>query len=768
MYLKHFGFDQKPFNITPNPEFMFLSGTHKEVFAHLLYGIQNHSGFIAVTGEVGTGKTTVLRTLFNQLDNDCYRLALIFNPSLSALELLQNINREFGIECHAQSLSDLQQALNNHLLEENRVGRTVVLVIDEAQNLSPDVLEQIRLLSNLETETDKLIQIVLVGQPELAIMLEKPELRQLRQRITVRYRLEQMGQEDGLRYILHRAEVAGQPRKDLFEPNALRVILKKTTGNPRLINILCDRSLLVAFSADASQVRRQHVEQALRELWREEGGTGLNRIFVFCCFLLLCFVGAAGWWMNRAEPPLQPTEPVVVAPPVISATVPESASTLASEPESPLADRMQVLRRQLSAQQSSQDLRNAFNAMAGLWQVKPLDADTPIQPGSLRNMARDRGLDLTTYSGSFASFLQFNLPAILDLSIPGVDSPRYLALTAFDSGGFRVSPEFPHGDRLQIDELESLWSGYAYLVWKNHADIPYIGKTGEQGQSVLLLQQLLARSGFYNQSPSGLFDQDTIAAVTRFQAASGLIQDGRIGPQTLILLYRAAGFSEIQLDQVAVGGGDMSSILKALRKLEEEKARQDQGSVDIATDILRTSGRRASRSWLMPLAVAALLLAGAGGGVYLSRSLVSDHAPETVIVPEMKTIPSRPVVVSSAPASATEPKIQSFPVSPPVEKTPVTGPPVISTPDPAPVAIQAQPVPLDRTQSIEDVPPEMPKLVVSGIVYQEDPQNRMAVINDLPVMSGTTIEGVDVVEIQPDRVIFSFEGQRFSILMSDQ
>src|SRR5512136_2325630 len=189
MYCEFYGFKEKPFTVTPNPRFMFLSKNHKEAFAHLLYGIDNHAGFIVLTGEVGTGKTTVLRTLLVQFDTTAIRSALILNPCLSALELLRAINREYAIPWEGLSAQELLEALNRFLLEEKKEGRTVVLVIDEAQNLEPQVLEQIRLISNLETETDKLIQIVLAGQPELAEILGKPELRQLRQRVTVRFHL---------------------------------------------------------------------------------------------------------------------------------------------------------------------------------------------------------------------------------------------------------------------------------------------------------------------------------------------------------------------------------------------------------------------------------------------------------------------------------------------------------------------------------------------------------------------------------------------------
>ncbi|MGZ3580622.1 MAG: ExeA family protein, partial [Syntrophales bacterium] len=184
MYLDFYGFREKPFNLTPDPRFVFLSKNRREAFAHLLYGIENRTGFIALTGEVGLGKTTVLRSLLSQLDADHYRTALIFNPRLSSPKLLQSITREFGISAHSSNSGDLLDALNMFLLQQNAEGRTVVLAIDEAQNLETHVLEQIRLISNLETDKEKLIQIVLSGQPELAQILKKKEMRQLSQRIT--------------------------------------------------------------------------------------------------------------------------------------------------------------------------------------------------------------------------------------------------------------------------------------------------------------------------------------------------------------------------------------------------------------------------------------------------------------------------------------------------------------------------------------------------------------------------------------------------------
>lgn len=269
MYCEFFGFAEKPFTITPNPRFIFLSKNHKEVFAHLLYGVRSHCGFIEITGEVGTGKTTALRTLLNQLESESYRLAFIFNPSLSALELLRSINAEFGIESTVRSAGELLSALYNFLLRENAAGRTVVLVIDEAQNLQPAVLEQIRMLSNLETETDKLIQIILVGQPELGAMLERTELRQLSQRITVRYHLRPMDFDDARAYIGHRLEVAGSRTAGLFTPRAMKRIFRYSRGYPRLINILCDRSLLIGYTENSREITVSMVDTAIRELQRQ-------------------------------------------------------------------------------------------------------------------------------------------------------------------------------------------------------------------------------------------------------------------------------------------------------------------------------------------------------------------------------------------------------------------------------------------------------------------------------------------------------------------
>jgi len=254
MYCEFFGFNEKPFTITPNPQFIYLSDHHREAFAHLLYGIDNHAGFIAMTGEVGTGKTTVLRTLLTQLDPEKYCSALIFNPCLSGEQLLASICREFRVTPDERNSFGYLDALNLFLLDQHTAGKTVILVVDEAQNLTPDVLEQVRMISNLETERDKLIQIILAGQPELNDVLNRHDLRQLSQRITVRCHLTPMSRRDTAEYIRHRLKVSGCRIPGLFSSGAVKRIYRFSRGVPRLVNIVCEQALVMAWTQENSSV----------------------------------------------------------------------------------------------------------------------------------------------------------------------------------------------------------------------------------------------------------------------------------------------------------------------------------------------------------------------------------------------------------------------------------------------------------------------------------------------------------------------------------
>lgn len=275
MYCDFYGFSEKPFTITPNPHFVFLSSIHREAFARLLYGVDSHAGFIALTGEVGTGKTTMLRTLLTQLDPEKYTSALIFNSCMSGEQLLAGVCREYGIETDEKNRSGYLDALNRFLITQNSAGQTVVLVIDEAQNLAPDVLEQVRMISNLETEQDKLIQIILAGQPELNDVLRRHDLRQLNQRITVRCRLTPMTLEDTTHYINHRLKIAGSRIPNIFIPAAIKRIYRFSHGIPRLINVACEQALVLAWTRNSLVVSSSDAAEVVTELQPDDGCRGV-------------------------------------------------------------------------------------------------------------------------------------------------------------------------------------------------------------------------------------------------------------------------------------------------------------------------------------------------------------------------------------------------------------------------------------------------------------------------------------------------------------
>lgn len=260
MYLDFYGLKEKPFNLTPDSHFLFLSEKHKEAIAHIKYGIEEKKGFTLITGEIGTGKTLICRALLRELDKRC-RIALILNPMISPTGLLRAIIMDLGIATKARSRQDMTAVLNGFLVEE----RNVILVIDEAQNLTRDALEQIRLLGNLETEKEKLIQIILVGQPELKEILATRDLRQLNQRIAVRFHLQPLSREETRGYIYHRLKVAGDTGRIEFEEDALQEIYNYSGGMPRVINIVCDYCLVSGYVSESYTVSKNMVGQAIKE-----------------------------------------------------------------------------------------------------------------------------------------------------------------------------------------------------------------------------------------------------------------------------------------------------------------------------------------------------------------------------------------------------------------------------------------------------------------------------------------------------------------------
>lgn len=265
MYNDFYGFQESPFNITPDPRFLFLSESHREALNHLHYGVQERKGFIQLTGEVGCGKTTLCRKFFEQLDSR-YITGLIFNPMLSESQLLGAILNDFGIKAKNKPRLSNYEQLNQFLLEQTEQGKLAVAVIDEAQNLSSSILESLRLLSNLETDDCKLLQIILIGQPELCQTINSRNLRQLRQRITVRYHLGPLNLEDTERYLQHRISIAGGQGSPFFDRSAIKRIHNYSKGVPRLINALADKALLAGFIYKSNRIRKKMVKIAEKEL----------------------------------------------------------------------------------------------------------------------------------------------------------------------------------------------------------------------------------------------------------------------------------------------------------------------------------------------------------------------------------------------------------------------------------------------------------------------------------------------------------------------
>jgi general secretion pathway protein A len=528
MYCDFFGFKELPFAITPNPRFIFLSKHHREAFAHLLYGIDNHAGFIEFTGEVGSGKTTTLRALLSQLDENKYRTAYIFNPSLSSDELLRSINREFGIKITG-SIDELMHALNQFLLWENAFGRTIVLVIDEAQNLDPKVLEQIRMISNLETDTDKLIQIVLSGQPELATLLEGNNLRQLSQRITVRFQLAPLDFEDMRAYIDHRLEIAGGWKAVSISPAALKKILRFSNGLPRLINILCDRVLLIAYADETRDISDRMVSKAIRELRRGKSSAKKQLTWkILAVFLLAVSLAGLGYLVgNRTISESQESaQPSNQKPKVSVNNLHASHAALARElgPQSEVASSI-----------------IGFNLLAKEWNVRPVTGyrDISVNRG-LEVIAARRGLRILQFRGNLDELLQIDSPCILELSLPGVTGNRYLALIEHTNGQFIVGAPQSNYTHLSDSELTGIWTGRAFIPWRNLHKLPDHIELSSNAAQIGMLQQMLVQAGTLSSKPSNAFDHATREAVKNFQVSRHLPADGVPGPHTLILLYRAS------------------------------------------------------------------------------------------------------------------------------------------------------------------------------------------------------------------------------------
>jgi len=525
MYLDHFGLKERPFSIAPDPRYLFMSQQHREALAHLLYGVRGEGGFVLITGEVGTGKTTVCRCLLGQLPEQC-QVAFVVNPRLTAVELLETICDEFRIPYPEGRSSSklLVDRINRFLLEAHAAGRSPVLLIDEAQNLSVDVLEQVRLLTNLETDQRKLLQVVLIGQPELRELLARPELRQLAQRITARFHLGALSREDLEGYVRHRLAVAGL-QHPLFNRKLLDLIHLRTGGVPRLINLVCDRALLGSYVEGDRQVAKRTLLRAIDEVFGEEGLPRQRRWWPIPVMLLLC-LGASGWWLQgeladgRLRVPATAPRPAAKVSP--DHHLPDEATA-----ESQLADWLQA--RQLERSPA------AFNDLLQVWGRAGLTADM----GDPCQAVEARGMRCLQLNGSLNVLRRLNRPALLDLGGSEDRKGRAAVLVGLEKNSCRlqlggVQQDFP------LAQLESSWAGSMLLLWQ----VPdgYLGplQPGDEGEQVRqLLAPYAVLLGFAADSPElSRYDGPLLKAMQQFQAAAGLAEEGEVGPQTLIVLSR--------------------------------------------------------------------------------------------------------------------------------------------------------------------------------------------------------------------------------------
>lgn len=582
MYAPFFGLQHPPFSIAPDPRYLFMSERHREALAHLLYGLDAGGGFVLLTGEVGAGKTTVCRCFLEQIPENC-NVAYIFNPKLTVGELLRSICDEFGVPHKPavpglETVKDCIDPLNASLLAAHASGRNNVLIIDEAQNLEADVLEQLRLLTNLETAERKLLQIILIGQPELRSMVARPSLEQLAQRVIARFHLDALSAHETQQYIAHRMAVAGLHGPVPFSRRAIRRVHALARGIPRRINLLCDRALLGAYAAGTREVSTAIVERAAREVFGapvsaavatpRAARAGLPRWALAGAGVVAgaALVAVAGWslGMRPAQPPASaakaastaaPAAPLRAAssaaakPPAVAASAPAVAAAPAAVPASAAASAavpapapVSGLQQFLLAQSANDSV--AWQSLAAAWGAKladGADACSTLPRDGLRCYRNRRaGLNLIR---------QIDRPVLLTL-FPSEEGDNAVAavlrslddeVATLESGGRTL--------HVPVADLAQVWRGDMATLWRAPPGMPEKGEITESPAGTAWLDARLASKAAGGSGPSSRPVTPALrqSRIHRFQLAQGVTPDGRAGPLTLMLLNRAAGVKEPRL-----------------------------------------------------------------------------------------------------------------------------------------------------------------------------------------------------------------------------
>ncbi|MBS1196809.1 MAG: peptidoglycan-binding domain 1 [Proteobacteria bacterium] len=532
MYEKYFGLAEAPFSIAPDPRFLYLSQRHQEALAHLLYGVKGDGGFVLLTGEVGSGKTTLCRCLLEQIPDNC-DVAYIFNPKLTVEELLSTFCSEIGI-CYPpgnHSIKVFIDFINSHLLRAHAKGRRIVLIIDEAQNLAVEVLEQMRLLTNLETNQRKLLQIILIGQPELATLLDRRELRQLSQRIVARYHLGPLCKKEVAAYVSHRLEVSWGKRQLIPERLTGR-LYRLSGGVPRVINVLCDRALLGAYVQRKERVDKATLEQAAREtLHQTPKQQGAKRLYALSASLILAMALALALpiYQQRQSAEMGAIVPSVSAKAAAPNKPPEKApvATTAAKAEVALLDTLEWPKSQATLP-ASRPL-----AYAALFQTWDMDYR---QGTDVCHQARSVGLRCYSGRGGLDDLRKLNRPAVLQMrTAEGNDF--HVTLTALGDN----SASFSLGDQIVTTSLAALasqWSGQYTLLWRPPLQMRSNLRPGERGTPVQWLagQLAIARGQPADSGKDPIFDEGLVRELKQFQLAHGLIPTGALEPQTIMYL----------------------------------------------------------------------------------------------------------------------------------------------------------------------------------------------------------------------------------------
>lgn len=536
MYQDHFRLNEMPFSIAPDPRFLFMSERHREAMAHLLYGVQSDGGIVVLTGEVGTGKTTICRSLLDQLPANI-DVAFILNPRMSVTELLQTICEEFHItvEQEQPGIKTFVDALNTKLLEAHAQGRSAILIVDEAQNLDPAVLEQLRLLTNLETSTRKLLQIFLIGQPELNILLSRPEMRQVSQRVIARYHLTHLSQSEVKAYVAHRLRVSGA--SPLIVPETLiKEIYRASGGVPRLINLICDRALLGAYSQGYQQISLPILHQAINEVLTDDPKRFRIRAAVAVLFALVACAAV----LFATQSPVTKLKRIIQ---IGAASTPPAVATIAA-PASVTAPTFAVSNVPLdktvpspnatlkwpSGMTRSDSEKFAFQSLFKLYGIS-VDTQTKEAPC---HQAEARGMICYAGHGGLSDLFQLDQPVLMRLS--SSDGQGYSAtLTALDhqTATLMVAGEV---QRVTLKELANSWFGEYIVVWNAPPGFDKHIALNDRGPAVAWLRHAMETADGIPDNGSDVFDTPLAKRVRAFQLTDGIQPDGLVGPLTVIRL----------------------------------------------------------------------------------------------------------------------------------------------------------------------------------------------------------------------------------------